>query len=211
MFFVGICYATFITNEFERCLKEKYSIDTDPGKELVSNQPGTAILYFCNQDDPVKGKFCIAPYICAKDTTPDDLLTKYKSCGVDATFKTSKSTAKKQPKNGEIGGQCEQWRYCYGEARCENYKCVPHACKKEGEVPNGPDDKCCMPMITKQGTPCKLLDTDHSLTGACNSHRKCQLDHEGRDYVCCYTRGRENPPTCTLNKDCKRFSLYEGH
>lgn len=54
-------------------------------------------------------------------------------------------------------------------------------------VEYGPDDKCCMPMVTRKGEPCKLLKTD---------------------YACCYTHGRENKPMCVLNSQCRWGDLY---
>ncbi|KAJ8655927.1 hypothetical protein O0I10_008367 [Lichtheimia ornata] len=183
-----------------------------------------ATIYHDCKCNPSEDESCIMPDGCLNDkNTPNDLLIKYKDCGVQTVKKRAEAQAEaeryqkelanrpkqpeKEPEDGQIGGRCQLWRYCYGEARCENYRCVAHACKKEGEVPNGPDDKCCMPMVTRQGSPCKLLNTDHS-DNNCNSHRTCQLNHEGRDYKCCYSHGRQNAPMCVPNKECKWGYLY---
>ncbi|CDH48264.1 predicted protein [Lichtheimia corymbifera JMRC:FSU:9682] len=186
-----------------------------------SKEVQDALIYHPCKCNPSEDEFCVIPDGCLNDKNiPNDLLIKYKDCGVQAVKETAEGRAeyerykkelanapKQEPKDGQIGGRCELWRYCYGEARCENYRCVAHACKKEGEIPNGPDDKCCMPMVTRQGSPCKLLNTEHS-DNNCNSHRTCELNHEGRDYKCCYSHGRQNAPMCVPNKECKWGDLY---
>lgn len=226
MFFIGICHASyyrFYMDNYENCLEEKYHIKPDRSTALLLlrmfNTGLPLHLKSCKRCDPGKDRSCISTFVCARGSTPNDLLVKYKDCGTSASkfiatsdgngVSTGKYDVKKEPEHGEIGGRCYQWRYCNGaETRCdEHYKCVYHGCKKEGEVPNGPDDKCCMPMITKQGSPCKLLNTDHSDYN-CNSHRKCQLNHEGRDYVCCYSHSRKFAPECVKNKDCGWGDLY---
>lgn len=205
MTFTGICYAGMVANDFVHCLYKKYSIEADESDVFAFDEQNAKLVYFCDCT-PGKDNLCVAEDFCAKKGTPEDLLNKYKDCGVYASFESVPLPGdyvdpNKKPENGQIGGQCALWRYCYGEARCENYKCVPHPCKKEGEVPNGLDDQCCLPMVTKQGSPCKLLNTGKSST--CNSHRQCQLDNDNGFYVCCYKYGREKPPVCTLNKDCE--------
>lgn len=169
MFFIGICHAYFRVTNFRRCLKERYSIDFNPNKDLI---------YFCRCRRP-RDKVCVTPYPCW-ESTPNDLSQKYKKCTMD-TDPTIIPYLELELKEAKV-----------------------KRCKKEGEIPTGGRDLCCGSMVTNPGKPCEPRKSSSS--GPCSSHRQCQLDHEGYDYVCCYEYYGEKPK-CVPNHKCPKFQL----